>query len=103
MLVLFPDILKFDNSYSWARSKELFYCIQKHAPDTEICPPQFYEIASHTKKCNESETRDVTESKAHGDKLSESNTISVHCDYGLTTFGEEPYTVVTLEPHGDRS
>ena len=34
------DVLKFDNSYSWARSKEVFYSVKILAPDTDICSPR---------------------------------------------------------------
>ena len=33
------DVLKFDNSYSWARSKEVFYSVKILPPDTDICSP----------------------------------------------------------------
>lgn len=32
------DILKFDNSYSWARSKEVFYSVKLFAPSVELQP-----------------------------------------------------------------
>ena len=30
-------MLRFDNTYSWTRSKELFYTIRVLPPDTELC------------------------------------------------------------------
>lgn len=31
-----PDVLRFDNSYSWARSKKVFYIIEVLEPDTDM-------------------------------------------------------------------
>ena len=32
--------MKFDNSYSWTRSKEVFYSVKLLPPDTELNVPQ---------------------------------------------------------------
>ena len=40
MIADFPtlDTLKFDNSYSWIHSKEIFYCVRMLPPaDTDVC------------------------------------------------------------------
>ena len=37
---LSSDVLKFDNSYSWTRSKEVFYSVKMMPPDTDICSSQ---------------------------------------------------------------
>ena len=37
MSVVLVDVLRFDNTYSWTRSKELFYTVRVLPPDTEIC------------------------------------------------------------------
>ena len=37
MSVVLVDVLRFDNTYSWTRSKELFYSVRVLPPDTEIC------------------------------------------------------------------
>ena len=34
------DVMKFDNSYSWTRSKEVFYSVKLLPPDTELSVPQ---------------------------------------------------------------
>ena len=34
------DVLKFDNSYSLIRSKEVFYSVKVMPPDTDICSSQ---------------------------------------------------------------
>ena len=31
------DVLKFDNTHSWTRARELFYTIRVLPPDTELC------------------------------------------------------------------
>ena len=31
-----PDVLKFDNSYSWRHSKEVFYSVKVLPPDSEL-------------------------------------------------------------------
>ena len=33
------DVMKFDNSYSWTRSKEVFYSVKLLPPDTELSVP----------------------------------------------------------------
>ena len=32
--------MKFDNSYSWTRAKEVFYSVKLLPPDTELSVPQ---------------------------------------------------------------
>ena len=41
------DVLKFDNSYSWARSKEVFYSVKLLAPTVEPHPPPRLPPAEH--------------------------------------------------------
>ena len=33
-------MLRFDNTYSWTRTKELFYTVMVLPPDTELCERQ---------------------------------------------------------------
>ncbi len=35
-IVFFADLLKFDNTYSWTRSKEVFYSVKVVPPETEL-------------------------------------------------------------------
>lgn len=40
----FPDVLKFDNSYSWTRSKEVFYAVKVLSPN--VSPELHPDLAS---------------------------------------------------------
>ena len=35
-IIVVVDVLRFDNTYSWTRSKELFYTVRVLPPDTEL-------------------------------------------------------------------
>ena len=41
---LVSDVLRFDNTYSWTHSKELYYLVRVMPPDTDICPPREPEV-----------------------------------------------------------
>ena len=44
-LSLFIDVVRFDNTYSWTKAKEVFYSVQLLPPDTEIWDTRRDEIA----------------------------------------------------------
>ena len=55
-------MLRFDNTYSWTRSKELFYTIRVLPPDTElVCGKQEEERKVDEEEVKEQEFADCTE------------------------------------------
>ena len=36
IIIIIIDVLKFDNSYSWTRSKEVFYSVKVTPPESEL-------------------------------------------------------------------
>jgi len=47
---LITDVVRFDNTYSWTKAKEVFYSVQLLPPDTEICDTRPDEIADEVRK-----------------------------------------------------
>ena len=58
------DVLRFDNTYSWTRSKELFYTIRVLPPDTELVCEQEEEDEKEFADCIDQDpplTDDITQ------------------------------------------
>jgi len=55
------DVLKFDNSYSWTRQKEVFYSVKVLPPDTELPLPTVPGLDPTHSSDSEDEFFDCTE------------------------------------------
>ena len=77
--IVASDVLKFDNSYSWTRSKEIFYSVKLLPPGTKPhlhVPPAEMEVVggeSHTHNSSPSSTHssDFYDCNANGTQVSE--------------------------------
>ena len=47
---IFADVVRFDNTYSWTKAKEVYYSVQLLPPDTEICDTTPDEIADEVRR-----------------------------------------------------
>ena len=59
MFTFITDVLKFDNSYSWARQKEVLYNAQVFPPDTDFTLPPTGTV----------DTTSVSASSTHSDEF----------------------------------
>ncbi|XP_065891180.1 SEC14-like protein 2 [Dysidea avara] len=81
-------VVRFDNTYSWTRAKEVYYSVKLFPPDTEICNTTPDEIADEVRRISVTSIESVasddsfhsTTSQEGQDLLTEDNTLK-----GLTT------------------
>ena len=64
-LSLFIDVVRFDNTYSWTKAKEVFYSVQLLPPDTEIWDTRPDEIADEVLKTSISKESVASDDSFH--------------------------------------
>jgi len=63
--LLFTDVVRFDNTYSWTKAKEVFYTVQLLPPDTEIWDTRLDEIADGVLKTSISKDTVASDDSFH--------------------------------------
>jgi len=58
--LFFTDVVRFDNTYSWTRAKEVYYSVQLLPPDTKICNTTPDEIADEVRRMSVTSKESVT-------------------------------------------
>ena len=86
LLFLYIDVLKFDNSYSWMRSKAVFHSIKVLPPDTDLCSPhETTPIQTETTPTQTEATSTQADHSASEDGLRNTCTVGDKLETSLTT------------------